>query len=73
MADHADLVEIHENECTNCHEIAPDDEAVGCRECHADEIADVYHRSCSECHLEVAPDRFADTAGEPLCASCHLR
>lgn len=72
-AEHGDLVEIHEGACEGCHEIAPDRHARNCRECHGEGMADVYHRICSDCHLEVAPARFADESGAPDCRECHLR
>ena len=73
LAEHGDLVEIHDSACDGCHEIAPDEEASSCRRCHAEGLADVYHQSCSACHLEVAPERFADESGAPTCGGCHLR
>jgi hypothetical protein len=73
LAAHAELLEHHERACAECHEVAPAEDVVSCRECHEDEMSAVYHAGCSGCHLTVAPDRFADTAGEPLCRACHLR
>ncbi len=73
QTDHAELLELHERACDSCHEIAPAAEAESCRECHAETLAQVYHQSCSACHLASARERFADAAGEPKCQRCHLR
>jgi len=74
MVEHADLQAIDGHECDGCHEIAPDEDAEGCRECHeAAEIADVYHGQCNGCHLSVAADRFADADNQTRCEACHLK
>jgi Class III cytochrome C family len=72
-ADHDELLEIHERACESCHEIGPAEDAASCRDCHEEDLAAVYHKSCSACHLATAPERFADEAGGPLCKLCHLR
>lgn len=71
--DHEDLVEYHERACDSCHEIAGADEAVSCRECHDDDLAEAYHAQCSACHLEQQPEIFAEESGAPRCRACHLR
>ena len=71
--------------CASCHDdsytpdlmshdeyLAIDDHT--CLGCHAPRPrADAYHASCSDCHLDAAPQRFAHADGEVLCGACHLR
>jgi hypothetical protein len=72
--DHADLVNYHERDCAGCHEIAPSEDIESCRNCHeGGEVARVFHQSCNACHLETAPEVFADSEGKAACRACHLR
>ncbi len=71
--------------CTTCHddgyspELLSHDEYVeiddhSCLGCHAPRsLADSYHTSCSDCHLDTAPERFAQADGAVQCGVCHLR
>lgn len=74
LLEHADLLEIEDHSCDGCHEVADDDEAEGCRECHAGaEVQAVYHQQCNGCHLAASAARFADASGQVRCEQCHLR
>ena len=73
LAEHSELLEFHERACDSCHDIADDSEAVGCRECHEEDLARIYHDQCTSCHLELQPERFAEASGAPRCRACHLR
>lgn len=59
LVSHGELIEIEGHECEGCHAIRT--------------VADAYHTNCSACHLETAPERFADRDGKPLCRACHLK
>ena len=59
LANHAELLAITDHTCDGCHTIRS--------------LADAYHTNCNACHLAVAPARFGDDSGKPLCRSCHLR
>ena len=72
-ATHEELLDFHERACDTCHEIAPDEEAASCRECHAEEVARIYHLGCNACHLATDPARFAVSSGDARCAVCHLK
>lgn len=56
---HEDLLAVSGHECAGCHA--------------ARSLADACHGVCNACHLEAAPERFADADGAPLCRACHLR
>jgi hypothetical protein len=45
-----------------------------CLGCHTPgKVSDVYHISCTSCHLEAVPERFANEDGTENCSGCHLR
>lgn len=74
MLEHADLQSIEDHSCDGCHEIAPDEDAAGCRECHETaEIAHIYHQQCNGCHLDQAQARFATDDAQVRCEACHLK
>jgi hypothetical protein len=59
MMDHDDYQEIEDHSCLGCHSPRA--------------LAETYHTSCTDCHLEEAPDRFAASDGSANCSGCHLR
>ncbi|MDJ0621500.1 MAG: cytochrome c3 family protein [Desulfocapsaceae bacterium] len=59
IMDHDEYLEIEEHTCLGCH--APGS------------LSEVYHTSCTNCHLENSPEQFTEADGEVLCAACHLR
>jgi hypothetical protein len=62
FADHGEMLATHA------------DAELTCQHCHAVRaLTDAYHTQCSDCHLAVAPEEFADAEGRALCARCHLK
>ena len=59
LAGHDELLEIEDHECAGCHTPRA--------------VSDIYHATCNACHLNSAPDRFADGEGQVICGGCHLK
>lgn len=59
MMTHDEYTEISDHSCLGCHSPGS--------------ISEVYHASCTNCHLETIPERFTTTDGELSCGACHLR
>jgi hypothetical protein len=59
MMTHDEYLEIDDHSCLGCH--VPGS------------IAEVYHQSCTPCHLEAAYERFTRADGSVNCGGCHLR
>lgn len=55
---HAELLEVEDHSCSDCHQINP--------------VVEAYHNSCSACHREQAKDRFIDDQDQAICKTCHL-
>ena len=74
--EHDDYVDLHESDCSTCHEKADDEAAISCRECHpAVQTALQETTGCVECHdfdRDEAPLGHGDLIelhGE--CEMCH--
>lgn len=59
LLDHDEYLEIDDHSCSGCHTPGA--------------VAEVYHSSCTDCHLEEAADRFTLGDGGVNCSGCHLR
>lgn len=51
--EHEDLVEIHEDDCSNCHTFADPSQASNCRTCHPGESQKQERTYCSDCHDDM--------------------
>ncbi len=56
---HNEFLEIEEHSCLGCH--APTT------------VSEAYHSTCTNCHVEVSPEKFTATDGAIQCSGCHLR
>lgn len=56
---HADILEIEDHACRDCHGIRP--------------VSEAYHQGCTACHRNQADDRFIDDQNKPVCQACHLK
>ena len=59
MISHDEYLDVEDHQCLGCHSPGS--------------VSQTYHLSCTSCHLESAPDRFAKPDGGELCGACHLR
>ena len=59
MVSHDEYLEVAEHDCLGCHSPAS--------------VSETYHQTCTNCHLESAPNRFGADEGGALCGACHLR
>jgi len=59
MVEHLDLIELEDHDCEGCHS--------------ARTLTEAFHAQCGNCHLELAPERFADAEGNSRCEACHLK
>lgn len=75
--DHANLKEIHSNDCFRCHQPKADAKAASCRECHpGTQPSQTVTASCNECHDDsftpemLTHDEYLDVE-DHTCLGCH--
>lgn len=49
--DHTDYLELHDSDCSTCHQEADDENAISCRTCHPPaQVEAQATRGCADCH-----------------------